>query len=440
MQQNIPQHCLGLGLAVWLGLAAGMATAAWGADARDAFYASPPQAGAKLPAEGFYPHGQKLVFMGYSGDPGRDLTNGFTAAGLVYGDQMPFLERCFSNHWPVAAHIGPNITFKDGDPKKYKLNEGPLREEVARQIKALAAHQEILWWTVKPEELRPWRKEEMQYLAIVCDTIRKNDPLKRPIFHYNPNNRDAVTLGAMAKELDVLGKGCYVNLSGHKRDRAWVRWSVEQECQALRASGRLGGIALVMPELCRDPEPAEERDIRAWVRHDVYLGLASGAKGVLVWSLFKRKEVKHSWPLWYDAYAECGRELNGSRNLGQVFLFGERRSNLRAAILKGAAELTVPLGGHVESTTTNPQEQNARQVKLPAVTIAEYAYQEARWLFLINSANTPATVAVSGWPSGSRAENAFDGAKIELPAKTPLPIELPPCGVAAVRFSAERKE
>ena len=69
---------------------------------------------------------------------------------------------------------------------------------------------------------------------------------------------------------------------GRKRDRALVRWSVEQEIEALKAAGRTDAIPLVMPELCRDPEPNEDTEIRAWVRHDVYLGLASGAKGVLI--------------------------------------------------------------------------------------------------------------------------------------------------------------
>ena len=161
------------------------------------------------------------------------------------------------------------------------------------------------------EELRPWRGDEMQYLGIVCETIRKTDPLARPIYHYNPNHRDAASLLPIAKQVDILAKGCYVNSVGRKRDRAWVRWSVEQES---RQFGRRAAPAfpLVMPELC-GPGTRGGREIRAWVRHDVYLGLASGAKGVLIWSLFKRKEVRRTWQLWYDAYSECARELNGDR-------------------------------------------------------------------------------------------------------------------------------
>jgi len=176
--------------------------------------AAPPEKAAKnLPADGIYPHGRKMAFMGYSGDPARDLANGFTVAGPVYGDQKPYLARCFANGWPVVAHVGPKITFNDKDPARYKLNPGSLRREVEQQVKEIVGQKEIYCWAIRTEELRPWRTDEMQYLAI-----------------------------------------------------------------------------------------------------DIYLGLASGAKGVLIWSLFKRKEVKRTWQLWYDAYAECARELGGAKD------------------------------------------------------------------------------------------------------------------------------
>jgi hypothetical protein len=285
-----------LALAGWLA----PATASYGAPVTsNDFFGSAARAGDALPAEGIYPRGQKLCFTGYSGNPARDLTNGFTVAGPVYGNQLPYLERCFSNGWPVIAHIGAHVTFADKNPAKYKVNEPALREEIQKQVRALADHKEVAWWAVSPEELRPWRGDEMKYLAIVADTIRKTDPQRRPIYLYNPNHRDAGTLKAIAKQVDVVAKGCYVNSVGQKRNRAWVRWSVEQELEAIRVAGRSNAIAVVMPELCRDPAPAEDKEIRGWVRHDVYLGLASGAKGVFIWSLFPRKEVKRTWSLWY---------------------------------------------------------------------------------------------------------------------------------------------
>ena len=87
-----------------------------------AFSAEPAKPASDLPADGIYPQGRKLAFAGYSGDPARDLANGFTLAGPVYGDQQPYLERCFANDWPVIAHVGPSITFNDKAPNKYKVD------------------------------------------------------------------------------------------------------------------------------------------------------------------------------------------------------------------------------------------------------------------------------------------------------------------------------
>ncbi len=391
-------------------------------------------------AGGIYPRGKTLPFLGYSGDPARDLTNGFTVAGPVYGDQLPYLRRCFSNGWPVVAHVGPHITFNDKSPDKYKLNVAALRAEVEKQMQELAPHKEIVWWAVTPEELRPWRKDEMNYLEVVTAAIRAHDPLQRPIYLYNPNNRDAKTLEPIARQVDVLGKGCYVNSSGKKRDRSWVRWSVEQEVAALGAAGRPGAIPLLMPELCKDPEPSEDLEIRAWVRHDIYLGLASGAKGVLIWSLFKRKEVKHSWQLWYDAYAECARELNGRRGLAQVFLCGERRANLKITQTRGGDAASLTLGGGIETNTTSAVEQARREIKMPSWTAVEYCHAGDNWLCLVNSANSPAAFTVRGWPTGARAQNACDDVAIELPAGAPLQLELPAYGVTMLRFSTAVRE
>ena len=420
-----PMLVLGL---LWLASPAGR-----GDSERAAFYAVPANAGAQLPADGIFPQGRKLAFMGYSGQPARDLTNGFTVAGPVYGNQISHLERCAANGWPVVAHIGLPLKFTaPGGPAKPPA-PGAWQGEIQKQVRAWADNKEIVWWAVTPEELRPWKSAEMDYLKNVCAAIRQNDPLQRPVYLYNPNHRNAQTLAPIARWVDVVAKGAYVNSTGHQHERAWVRWSVEQEIAAISVAGRPSAIPLLNPELCKDPEPAEDGKIRAWVRHDVYLGLASGAKGVLIWSLYPRPEVRRTWQLWYDAYAGCGRELNGPRGLAQVFLFGERRADLKIRQLAGKTVVSVTLGGKAEAGTTSENERTLRATNLPAWTSAEYACAGSRWLFLINSANSPARFAVSGWPAASRAEDAVTGAAIALGPDGNLPVDLPGCGVFAIR-------
>lgn len=437
MQSNSVQVLFSAALVL---LAGCQKPAARTAEANPFFCATRPEAQA-LAADLLYPRGRRLPYMGYSGVPARDLTNGFTVAGPCYGNDVPYVRMCASNGWPVVAHLSHGPRFTDKDPaKNYTLDEAALRTNVAEEVRALAPLKEIVWWAVQPEELRCWRQNEMRYLEVVCDTIRANDPLKRPLYHYNPNNRTQDTLLPIVKQVDVVGKGCYVNSSGKKRDRAWVGWSVDQEVAAIQAGGRPGAIPLVMPELCNDPEPGEEKEIRAWVRHDVYLGLAKGAKGLCLWSLFKRREVAKTWSLWYDAYAECGRELNGSRALAQVFLFGgEPAARLGVKLVSGVEQSAVKLGGAAggEAATMTAQEQREREQKMASWTAKEFAYKGEHWLFLINSSNDPAAFEVSGWPQGTRAEDAFDAQPVALQA--PLCLDLPAYGVTALRFSLRKR-
>lgn len=365
------------------------------------FYAPVPDRAAALPEKGIYPRGRRMAFMGYSGDPARDLPRGFTAAGPAYKDEPQYLAKAFREGWPVVAHVGHGISFKDGAADKFAVVEASVAARIGAEVRALAAHPEIVWWALKPEELRPWRRDELRYLATAAAAIRANDPLGRPIYHYNPNNRTAPRLKLVAPYVDIIAKGAYVNSSGFKRDRAWVARGMAE----LTAAAPRGTVALVMPELYRDPEPSEDGEIRAWARHDVYAGLVGGAKGVLIWSLFKRKEVRRTWKLWYDAYAECAAELAGPNGLAQVFLFGEPRRDLTVSWEGGAG------ADHAA---------------------AEFAHGAGRWLFIVNSGNAPAAFSVAGFPPGSRIRDAFTGE----PASARR--ELPAYGVAALRFDRKK--
>lgn len=376
-----------------------LACAASGAD----FFAAPPDLGASLSAEGIYPRGRRLAFMGYSGKPERDLENGFSAAGPVYTDEPAYLEKAFEKGWPVVAHVGRGLKPLLSAPEG--LDEAKVFEAAGAQVRALAERPEIVWWAVTPEELRPWRRDEMRYLAAVSSAVRVNDPLSRPIYLYNPNHRGARELEPVARQVDIVAKGAYVNHMGHKRDRLWVAHQIRDLKEAVSRAGRSGAIPLLMPELCADPAPEEDDEIRSWVRHDIYLGLAAGAKGVLIWSLFRRPEVRRTWTLWYEAYSETARELRGE--LGQVFLFGEPRSDLRIDHEGGGRLLTK----------------------------AEYAWGPARWLVLVNSSSSAARLTVQGYPPGSAIDDALSESPLAAPKQGPLRVELPGYGVAALRFT-----
>lgn len=408
---------------------------------RDAFLRPPAvDRAAGLPADAIYPKGRRMLYAGYSGVGARDLANGFSVVGPAYGPgNEKQAAECAQAGLPCIVQVGPfegNVGGGWDAASKIPLEE--VRRRVAANVARHAASRSVVMWAVQPEELRPWRKDEMAYLRAVCEAIRANDPAGRPIFLYNPNHRDAASLANIAPLVDVVAKGCYANGAGHKDNRAWIRWSVEQMRSAAEKAGP-GRQVLVMPELARDPEPADQPLIAAWVRHDVYLGLMSGADGVLLWSLFPRKEVKATWKAWYEAYAACGRELNGERALAQVFLLGEPRADLRVATVEPRRDY--PLGSSVrnalEDTTTAPGE--GKSGTLHPWTACERQLGRSRYLLVANSVPEPTTFRITGFPArGVRAASAFDGAPIALPgAGQPLEVRLGPWEVLAVRWDAQ---
>jgi len=396
---------------------------------------------AGLPEDGIYPRGQRMLYAGYSGVPERDLAAGFSVVGPAYGGTNETQSiACDRAGWPHITQVGPFEGNTGGNweaASRIPLDE--VRRRTAANVARHAGSRSLVMWAVQPEELRPWRADEMAYLRAVCEAIRATDPLGRPIFLYNPNHRDAASLAPIAPLVDVVAKGCYANAAGHKDNRAWIRWSVEQMRAAADKAGP-GRQVLVMPELARDPDPADRPLIASWVRHDVYLGLMSGADGVLLWSLFPRKEVKATWKDWHEAYARCGRELNGERALARVFLFGEPRADL--AVLTVEPRRPYPLGtsarNALEQGTTGPSE--GRAGTLHPYTACERQLGEARYLFIANSVPEPTTFRIAGFPlDGVVATNAFTGEPLALPAPgAPLEARLGPWDVLAIRWTARR--
>jgi len=212
---------------------------------------------------------------------------------------------------------------------------------------------------------------------------------------YDPGHRDAAALAHTAKHLDICGKGMYTNYSGQRENRVWVRWTIEQELKAIEQANR-SAIPIAVPEMFEQPPEEQVDRIPRWVRHDVYLSLMTGAKGIVVFSGWRRPKFP-AFDQYFQAYAECIRELNGPINLGQVFLFGQRRNDLRVRIFRGPSRVaTAPLA-------------NQQRVNYPPVAVLDVAYGTDRYLFLANSSNEPVRVAVQGLPDTAiTAENLFE--------------------------------
>lgn len=337
--------------------------------------------------------------MGYSGAPHRDVHFGFSVAGPSYAaNQEEPLAAAEAAGMSFPYKIGLKMNFHAKAPDTaLRLSAEEIKRQITDQVSKVANRKSICWWYLGPEELRWWRKNEMDYMAAAVDAIRAADPLKRPIWMYEPNFRNAESLKKTGRFQDVIGKGFYVNLAGYQDHRIWVRWSMEQQVKAIEALAQEEGpggrkrIPLVMPELCRDPEdPALDHLIPRWARHDVYLGLMCGGKGVAIWSLFRRAEVNRTWPLWHNAYSRAATELTGPLQLGQVFLFGEKSNKFPVSVASGPKELEVTKGAkkELEAGTTSKNEKEKARITYPALCAVEYEYEGATYLFLCNSSGT----------------------------------------------------
>ncbi|NUQ00768.1 MAG: hypothetical protein HUU35_13035 [Armatimonadetes bacterium] len=390
-----------------------LTTAAGAAD----FFRPAPDLAAGCDPKLVYPQGRIFPFGGFSLPAdlvAQAKASGFTMLGPYYG-ALP----AATKELDLAAQQGLPIAWRVGAPKEM-VEAGQVEAAVAmvrEQVQAVMARPEIAWWYLTPEELRHWRKSEIEFLAQASEAIRQTDPRRRPVWMYDPNHRDAAALQHTGRHLDLIGKGFYANISGHRSQRAWIGWSIEQQVAAAKAV-RPTAAPLAVTEMYILPAGSDPARIPAWVRHDVYASLVGGAKGVMIWSLARRKGFDHHAP-YLEAYQAVARELNGPAQLGQVFLFGEPRNDLRLTHLNGPEQVEVTLAG--ESKTTRP-----------AVSWLDTAYGTDRYLFVVNSAEEPVRLRVEGLPAEAKSADAMSGDAVAPPGE----LELAPLEVRGWRFSA----
>ncbi len=375
-----------------------------------------------LPSDKLYPQGTVFPIGGYAGNIDREAANGFTFYGPSYG-RKPGQYALAKEHGLFAiGHVGIDMNFHArGNKPILELSSDEVYEKIAAQVDALAPDENIAWWALYPEELRFWIVSEMDYLKAATQAIRDHDPLGRPIFMYEPNNRDAASLMETGYLQDIIARGMYPNGCGQKDDRVWCRWAVEQ--QRLASEGLENQpFYIAVPEMYIEPDTKERVLIEDWVRHDTYVALIGGAKGVFIYSLSTRPNFP-SHGYYYAAYAKLARELAGDLGLGQVFLFGERLDALSFEVVSGPEAISpkVGFGGVTDVVSYSP------------LSTASMAYEDERYLFMANSANESIAVIIEGIPEGVLVYDVFDGTEhgeLEL-------VKLGPLEVKAFRLTSD---
>ena len=412
------------------------------AEAPYPFFTPAPDLASQYDPDKIYPQGQvfplTLYSVGGSNQQGTDIPlpekeiqaalkrvkkDGFTMIGPQYELKDRIVADAKKHGLKCVYSVGLPMNFLGkGGRKTLQLSPEEIRKQIKQQILKVVKSPEIAWWNLKPEELRYWRSNEMDYLTVAAKAIHETDPVKRPICMYEPGHQDAKALVHTVGHIDICGKGMYTNYSGQRDSRIWVRWTIEQEIKAIKQANS-SAIPIAIPEMFQQP-PKELLDmIPKWVRHDVYLSLITGAKGIIVFSMRQRPNFD-AHEAYYQAYAQCARELTGPLNLGQIFLFGQKRNNLQITVVDGP-----------EKVVLNPKSK--KPTEYSSVSFLDAAYRKERYLFVANSANQPVRVVVDGLPILQiRVESLFD-ADTFIVGERNFEVELDGLEVKAFRFKPQ---
>lgn len=379
------------------------------------FFDFPEDKGRALPADKVYPNGRIFPIMTYTGGSKSEQLrkDGFTVVGPVYGKNHDgAMENAHKFGMPMifsirakqdGVSVDKNFLRRSG----IKPDPAKLTESIRNIVKdAVKKYPEIAFFYVTPEELRHWKSKEYDFIKLAIDAVHSTG-VKQPLWMYTPGHYGQDSLSKYADRLDVMGKGCYTNYSGYKNNRVWIRHSVTIMKNAA-ATGSEVDLVLAVLEMFRTPEQSEIPMIPRWARHDFYASLIEGAKGLAIFSLSRRKGFAEAHTLYYGAYSQAAKEVTGKNGLGEIFLFGERRQDVKWRVSSGNAQIKL----QVPARAKDPAK--AKFFTYPSVGIADIAHARGRYLFMVNSDNADISGVISGMPAGTVVKDAVTGEKIAV--------------------------
>lgn len=266
-------------------------------------------------------------------------------------------------------------------------------QETKTTIESLLGRGPVAWWDL-PEEQRYWVEDEYQTIKDLSAWTRKYDLQQHPNFMYNAGHYQAEALAKYVPYLDIIGAGAYTEYS--HLPRAWVRWRMEETIRGIKLAGAKIGpdylhgerTPIGIPMLFYVPG---QMDIISPVEayHDFYSCLAAGARGILVFSYWHKRDADVLQKS-YDAYAKAAAEVSGPEGLGQALLFGE----------------DVPLGCEI---TDGPQQTYPfrpvglkEDVRFPSVNVLGKRHAGKLFIIAVNSSEQPVKAKLTGLPGQTR--------------------------------------
>ncbi len=377
------------------------------------FFAPAIDLAASLDPAGIYPDGQQFAFGAYSiigtNDFDSSLSNMQRVANKGFTIVGPYYHQNWQDHqyiYEAALHglrftyqLRPHtdlvgISLAERSRVISNLTDMQIADRIRIQLENIfndpVVNDTVARWSLQPEELRYWHPQEMRYLRIVSLTIREveleyNLP-HRPFWMYEPNDRPTSALVLTGQYQDIVSKGSYITTRFDRGDQrsGWSMWSFNQIVDAAKILGNSPETVFQLSEDFTDPltgmNPIE---IRRVIRHDVYLSLVMGIKGVDVWSMFEGRPNLTTGNEQFEAYGSVAADLMGPLNLGNVILFGQPRDDLTVCVTQGQTSINYT---HTDNT----------QIIFNAVNVLNVVYGNERYLIIVNSAESAVDIEIRG--------------------------------------------
>lgn len=269
--------------------------------------------------------------------------------------------------------------------------------EVMGWVQNLAANPNLAWWSL-PEEMRPFEVSELQLLGDYTAWTRAYDPQQRPTYEYTPNGRSATSISQLAPSVDVIGVGCYCEYIG--MPHAWVRYVVQEVgLRAIAMAGKTVGnnhlagqktpvAVLYCAQIANGNTNPPTMPTPSQTYHDVWSAIASGARGISVFSYWHALRDDPSLVTNLQQLNLAASQITGPERIGDVVLYGTENTDATFTILSGPTQ----------TVTFQPPGESAL-FQYPSLNILCRTWSGSLFVIGVNSTDQPVTAIISNVPS-----------------------------------------
>jgi hypothetical protein len=331
-----------------------------------------------------YPQGDAFPLGAYSLQPPEDFPE-VTPFGWNFGHSYQFSAEYLDATLAAGLYSLARLP---------KVGEETTWDDVRARIEEYAEYENVLWWDI-PEELRYWYEDEQEMMERIPQMTREIDPMQRPNFMYMPTHITPARIAHDAPNFDIIGVGGYTEY--HHMPHSWIRYAIEREIEGIERAGFEVGQDYLAGEktpiaILQQFYNSEGMDLISPMeaKHDFWASIAAGARGVLIFSYWHKRDEGGALDATWDAYSEQAARITGDERLGRVILFGEPWEDAGFAILSGP-RMSAPF---------TPYGYN-HEIRYPSLNVRAWTFEGDLYVLAVNSAIRGVRALLTGLPEGA---------------------------------------